>query len=124
LPNPRILIVDDYPGARYRRMRLLLDEGDFDVAEETLGRDAIRRVAQERFDLAVVDLHLPDISGLDVCRGIRENASTAALPVLMVSAVSETDEAERLSRTAGATGFVSDAADGAAFVRAVRDTLR
>ena len=118
-----MLIVDDYPGARYRRMRLLLDDGGFEVAEEMLGREALRRVQHEHFDLAVVDLHLPDISGLDVCRGIRGNAEHAAMPILMVSAVSETDEAERLAKDAGATAFVSDGADGAAFVQAVRQTL-
>ena len=117
-----MLIVDDYPGARYRRMRLLLDDGGFEVAEEMLGREAIRRVQHEHFDLAVVDLHLPDISGLDVCRGIR-GSDRAAMPILMVSAVSETEEAERLARDAGATAFVADAADGAAFVQAVRQTL-
>ena len=123
MAKPRVLIVDDYPGARYRRMRLLLDDGGFEVAEEMLGRDAIRRVQHEHFDLAVVDLHLPDISGLDVCRGIRGGADRAAMPILMVSAVSETEEAERLARDAGATAFVADAADGAAFVQAVRQTL-
>jgi len=104
-------------------MRLLLDDGGFEVAEEMLGREALRRVKHEHFDLAVVDLHLPDISGLDVCRGIRGSADGAAMPILMVSAVSETDEAERLAKDAGATAFVSDGADGDAFVRAVRQTL-
>ena len=123
MAKSRVLIVDDYPGARYRRMRLLLDDGGFDVAEEMLGREALRRMQHEHFDLAVVDLHLPDISGLDVCRGIRGSADSAQMPILMVSAVSETEEAERLARDAGATAFVADAADGDAFVRAVRQTL-
>lgn len=118
-----MLIVDDYPGARYRRMRLLLDDGGFDVAEESLGRDAVRRLSHERFDLAVVDLHLPDISGLEVCRGIRKSEHSAAMPILMVSAVSEAEEAERLARDAGANAFVADGADGDEFVRAVRQTL-
>jgi CheY-like chemotaxis protein len=123
LTRPRVLIVDDYPGARYRRMRLLLDDGGFDVAEEMLGREALRRLQTEHFDVAVVDFHLPDISGLDVCRGIRGSAERATMPILMVSAVSETEEAERLARDAGATAFVPDAADGDAFVQAVRQTL-
>lgn len=104
-------------------MRLLLDDGGFDVAEESMGRDAVRRIAQERFDLAVVDLHLPDISGLDVCRGIRGGAQNQALPILMVSAVSETGQAERLAKDAGATAYVADDADGDTFVRAVREAI-
>lgn len=118
-----MLIVDDYPGARYRRMRLLLDDGGFDVAEESLGREAVRRIAEERFDLAVVDLHLPDISGLDVVRGIRADPRRGHIAILTISAVAEGDEAERLSKDAGATAFVADAADAASFVSAVRQAL-
>lgn len=123
LPKPRVLIVDDYPGARYRRMRILLDDGAYEVAEESLGRDAVRRTAGERFDLVVLDLHLPDISGLDVCRDLKADARTASVPVLMVSAVSEADQAERLAREAGAKAFVSDGADTDTFLAAVRQAL-
>ena len=127
-----MLIVDDYPGARYRRMRLLLDDGGFDVAEESLGREAVRRIAEERFDLAVVDLHLPDISGLDVVRGIRADPRRghissilrlATTESILTISVAEGDEAQRLSKDAGATAFVADAADAASFVSAVRQAL-
>ena len=118
-----MLVVDDYPGARYRRMRILMDDGGYDVAEESLGRDALRRTASERFDLVVCDLHLPDISGLDVCRGIKQTAATARVPVLMVSAVTETDKAEKLAKDAGANAFVQDSEDAAAFLAAVRQAL-
>jgi CheY-like chemotaxis protein len=118
-----VLIVDDYPGARYRRMRLLLDAGAFDVAEESLGRDAVRRVAQQRFDLVVVDLHLPDISGVEVVRGIRAGANQPNVPILMMSAVSESADAARLATEAGATAYLGDSADGDAFLDAVRHAL-
>ena len=123
LTRSRVLVVDDYPGARYRRMRILMDDGGYDVAEESLGRDALRRAASERFDLVVCDLHLPDISGLDVCRGIKQAPATARLPVLMVSAVTETDKAEKLAKDAGANAFVQDSEDAAAFLAAVRQAL-
>jgi len=119
----RVLVVDDYPGARYRRMRLLLDDGRFEVAEEILGRDAVKRLGRERFDLLVVDLHLPDVSGLDVCRSVRSDARFATLPILAVSAVADTDDASRAARDAGASGFVADEADGPAFIAAVNGVL-
>jgi len=121
--NQRVLVVDDYPGARYRRMRLLLDAGGFDVAEASMGREAVRRIAGERFDLLVVDLHLPDVSGLDVCRMLKEDPQTAAVPILAVSAVSDAADAARLAHDAGASGFVADEADGDAFLAAVRSAL-
>lgn len=118
-----MLIVDDYPGARYRRMRLLLDDGAFDVAEESLGRDAVRRLSREAFDLLVIDLHLPDISGLDVCRSVKADPATAGLPILAVSAVSDQAEAERVACEAGAIAFIADDAEADAFVAAVRDAV-
>lgn len=120
MANARVLVVDDYPGARYLRMRILLDERDFDVAEESLGRDAVKRVSGERFDLLVLDLHLPDISGVEVCRALRADPRTAALPILMMSAVSDHEAAEQQALAAGANAFVADAADPAAFLAAVR----
>jgi len=120
----RVLVVDDYPGARYRRMRLLLDDGSFDVAEETLGREAVRRLGHERFDLLVVDMHLPDISGLDVCHSVKGDPKTAGLPILADSAVADSSEAQRNALDAGATAFIADEADGDAFVAAVRDVLQ
>jgi CheY-like chemotaxis protein len=121
--NSRVLIVDDYPGARYRRMRLLMDAG-FDVAEESLGRAAIGRLGRERFDLLVIDFHLPDLSGLDVCRAVKADPHTAGLPILAVSAVADREPAERAARDAGAAAFIADEADADAFVAAVRDVLK
>ena len=122
--NHRVLIVDDYPGARYRRMRLLMDAGGFDVAEESLGRDALSRLSRERFDLLVIDFHLPDLSGLEVCRTIKADPRTAGLPILAVSAVSDREQAERAAQDAGASAFIGDEADADAFVAAVRDLLQ
>jgi CheY-like chemotaxis protein len=121
--NYRVLIVDDYPGARYRRMRLLMDAGGFDVAEESLGRDAIARLSRDHFDLLVIDVHLPDLSGLEVCQAVKADPRTAALPVLAVSAVADREPAERAARDAGAAAFIADEADADAFVAAVRDVL-
>ena len=73
--------------------------------------------------MLVVDLHLPDLSGQDVCRRLRASASTARLPILAVSAVSDQIQAERTSLEAGATAFITDEADTATFVAAVRDVL-
>jgi CheY-like chemotaxis protein len=120
----RVLVVDDYPGARYRRMRLLLDAGEFDVAEDYLGRVAIHRISEERFDLVVIDMHLPDVSGLDVCRAVRADPRTAGLPLLAVSAVADRTDAERMALDAGASAFIADESDGEAFIDAVRSLLK
>lgn len=119
----RVLVVDDYPGARYRRMRILLDDGHYEVAEEILGRDAVRRAADERIDLVLADLHLPDISGIEVCQAIRANPRTATLPVLIISADAEREEAARLAREAGANAFLPDTLEQSALLDELRRAL-
>lgn len=121
--KPRILVVDDYPGARYRRMRILLDDGRFEVAEEMLGREAVRRALEERIDGLLVDLHLPDISGLDVCSALRGDPRTARLPILLISAVSEQQEATRLAEKYGADGFLPDTVSADGLVEAITAAL-
>ncbi|HVL66477.1 MAG TPA: response regulator [Vicinamibacterales bacterium] len=123
MPKPRVLIVDDYPGARYRRMRMLTEAGRYEVVEEILGRDAVRRAAQGDIDLVLVDLHLPDITGLEVCDALKGNAATAGIPVVLMSAVAEQQEAAELASRHGAAAFVADAADSATLLAAVEAAL-
>lgn len=123
MQKPRVLVVDDYPGARYRRMRILSEDGGFEVVEEFLGRPAVQRAVNEHVDLVLVDLHLPDITGLEVCQLIRQNPRTATLPVLLISAVAEEAEAAKLAEASGANGFLPDTVEPAALVAAIRKAL-
>lgn len=80
-----ILNVDDNDGARHAKSRLLANAG-FQVAEASNGADALSMVAELLPVLVVLDVKLPDINGLDVCRRIKENADTAHVLVLQTSA--------------------------------------
>jgi DNA-binding response OmpR family regulator len=66
----RILIVDDDESARYVKSRLLRHHG-YDVSEASLGRDALALAATEKPDLTLLDIKLPDVSGIEVCREIK-----------------------------------------------------
>lgn len=68
-PN-RILIVDDDEGARYVKSRLLQRQG-YIVSEASLGRDAVALAETEKPHLALLDVKLPDVSGIEVCREIK-----------------------------------------------------
>jgi CheY-like chemotaxis protein len=124
MSKPRVLVVDDYPGARYRRMRILLDDGGFEVTEEMLGRNAVRRLAEEPIDALLVDLHLPDINGLEVCRAVRQNPRTATLPIVLISAVSEVEEASKLAETHGADCFLPDTVSAETLLETMRGLLK
>jgi CheY-like chemotaxis protein len=104
-------------------MRILLDDGGGDVTEEMLHREAVRRVAAEPIDVVLVDLHLPDITGLDVCKALRAIPKTAKMPILLISAESEQEETSRLAEQHGADGFLPDTVEPAALLEAVRSAI-
>jgi PAS domain S-box-containing protein len=80
-----ILNVDDSEGARYAKSRTLQLAG-FQVFEAATGWDALSQVRELKPDLVLLDMKLPDLSGLEVCRRIKENPETASVLVLQTSA--------------------------------------
>jgi two-component system, sensor histidine kinase len=79
----RVLVVDDERTVRAFTCRVLLDAG-FDVLEADTGLGALR-MAADGMDLIVLDVKLPDISGVEVCRRLKQDARLLSLPVLMMS---------------------------------------
>ena len=103
-PHTRILLVDDNDVGRYALSRLLRREG-FDVTEAATGHEALRLVAAApQPDLIILDVKLPDMSGLTVCHALKQQPATAHLPVLQLSAVyvQESDKVQGLESGADA----------------------
>jgi len=72
IPARRILVVDDHPMMRNGLAQLIDNEQDLKVgAEAGTAGQAIDAVARQRFDLALLDISLPDRSGLDLLKDIR-----------------------------------------------------
>jgi two-component system, cell cycle sensor histidine kinase and response regulator CckA len=84
MPQTKILVVDDSADAR-ALTSLVLREAGFDVHEAANGSEALALAAREP-DLVVLDIHLPDIDGYEVCRRLKADPSTASIPVLHLSA--------------------------------------
>ena len=80
-----ILNVDDSDGARYAKSRILKRAG-FKVIEASNGGDALLRARQDRPNLILLDVKLPDINGLEVCRQLKGGAETNTILVLQTSA--------------------------------------
>ncbi|WP_410811996.1 response regulator [Micromonospora sp. 067-2] len=113
------MVVDDHPMWREGVARDLTEAGFLVVATSGEGRQAIRVAAAARPDVVVLDLQLPDISGVEVVRGLR-----AALPdvrVLMLSASGEQQSVLDAVK-AGATGYLVKSTAPAEFLDAVRRT--
>ncbi len=79
-----ILVVDDEPTLR-ETLAEALDADGFDVVTAADGRDALARFRERRPDLVVLDLMLPELSGIEVCRIIRQESG---VPILMLTAKS------------------------------------
>jgi diguanylate cyclase (GGDEF)-like protein len=86
--RPRLLIVDDISDNRSILVRRFERRG-FDVAEAESGLAAIALIERESFDVVLLDVMMPGIDGIETLRRIRAQKSASALPVIMVTAKSE-----------------------------------
>jgi CheY-like chemotaxis protein len=86
----RILVVDDEPGIRYMARRVLDDR--FDVVEAASAEEALRILETEAFHIAIVDVRLPGISGLDLLAAMK-NLSPGVDVIVMTGSAVDVDEA-------------------------------
>jgi DNA-binding response OmpR family regulator len=101
----RILIVEDESSIR-ELLRLHLSLAGFEVVEIADGTVALDRARGERFDLIVLDLMLPGLDGLTLCRAIRAHGANTATPILMVTARS-TESDKVLGLESGADDYLT-----------------
>jgi len=80
----KILIVDDETDLRAMLREML--ETHFEVVEASNGKEAIQRALSETPDLILLDVSIPEVSGIDVCRTLREHPSGKMIPIIMVTA--------------------------------------
>jgi PAS domain S-box-containing protein len=117
-----LLHVDDNPATRYTIGRILRREG-FKVREAATGEEALT-LAKEMPGLIILDVKLPDISGFEVCRRIKDDPTTATIPVLHLSATYTTDEAQATGLEGGADGYLVQPVDPHVLVATVQALLR
>ncbi|HEY2259123.1 MAG TPA: response regulator transcription factor [Solirubrobacteraceae bacterium] len=103
MPNS-LLIVDDHPRFRANARRMLESEGWSVLAEARDGSEALREAERVKPDVVVLDVGLPDASGLDIAR--RLCARHPGLAVVLVS-THEADDYAGLALEAGARGFLA-----------------
>jgi diguanylate cyclase (GGDEF)-like protein len=89
-PNPRLLIVDDISDNRAILTRRFQRRG-FEVVEADSGFAAIELINRESFDLVLLDVMMPGIDGIETLKRIRSKQSASILPVIMVTAKSESN---------------------------------
>ena len=83
--GPRVLVVDDEP-VNLQVVRNYLAVEKFRLTLASSGEEALRRLGEESFDLVLLDVMMPRISGYDVCRKLRESHPMSDLPVIFLTA--------------------------------------
>jgi len=113
-----VLIVDDNAADR-ALLRTILGRAGYAVSEAAKGREVIPLARHARPHVIIIDVNLPDISGLDVCRDLRADRELAGIPVLMLT-VRHDDTDVLAGLEAGADDYVVKDADGAIILGRVR----
>ncbi len=99
--HSKVLIVDDHEPARILFRRILQSLGDYHLLEAENGREALRLVQQERPNLIILDLMMPDMDGFQVLEALKAQPETATIPVIVVTAKHLTErERQRIQQLA------------------------
>lgn len=118
-----ILNVDDYAPGRYARTKVLRQAG-LTVLEAATGEEALDTTERARPSLVLLDVNLPDMSGIEVCRRIRENPLTATTTIVHISASNILTQHQVLGLDAGADGYIVEPVEPAVLIATVNAFLR
>jgi two-component system KDP operon response regulator KdpE len=117
--TPKILIVDDEPQIR-RVMKTALSREGYTVADARSAIEALTKLREERFDLLLLDVNMPGMSGLEACSQIRESSDIAILMLTVRNA--ERDKIQALD--AGADDYVTKPFSMPELLARIRANLR
>lgn len=117
----KILVVDDDPDI-LEVLECTL-KGDYTVVTAQGGGEAVSLIHKNRPDLVILDLNLPDVSGLDVCRLVKKDKTTQALPVMMLTARGQTED-KVLGLETGADDYLTKPFEPKELLARVRSIFR
>lgn len=104
ISTPRILVVDDNDH-NLNFLAALLSHNDYEPAKAISGLEAIEYLKTEKPDLILLDIMMPGLDGFDTCRMIKSNPETNAIPIIFLTAKSETEDLVKGFKT-GAVDYV------------------
>jgi len=118
----RVLVVDDLlPNIKLLETRLTAEY--FDVLSAMNGPDALAACVEGRCDIVLLDVMMPGMDGLEVCRRLKGNPATAHIPVVMITALDQPADRVR-GLDAGADDFLTKPVDEVALIARVRSLAR
>lgn len=117
-----VLVVDDNPATRYSTARIVRAAG-FLTLEAATGTEAVV-IASQGVSAVVLDVHLPDIDGFEVCRQLRSDVATALLPVIHLSAAFVENADKVAGLNAGADAYLVHPVEPAVLIATMQALIR
>jgi two-component system phosphate regulon response regulator PhoB len=99
----KLLIADDEPGIR-RLVRMTLESDDYEIVEAADGDEAIELARTHKPELMLLDVMMPNRSGLEVCRVLKTDPATAGIIIFLLTARAQESD-QREGRAAGCDGY-------------------
>ena len=119
----RILLVDDNPVVLFKVAHVLSAAG-FTVMEAKSGSEALALARSEQPDLILLDVRLPDINGIEVCRRLKASPETSRLFVVMLSEMETSAESQAGGLEAGADGYIARPIENRELIARIQAMLR
>lgn len=95
--NKKVLIVEDDPVLIRMYSTKLITEG-FGVTTATNGEEGLQKVVSENFDIVVLDIMMPRMSGIDMLKKLREDNSNLQIPFIILTNLTEKEQQEEATR--------------------------
>lgn len=115
--SKRILVVDDdLSFAMYLRVKLI--EAGYEVDEMHLGREARDMIVRRKYDLVLMDYHIPDVKGNEVCRSVRQDPNLRRIPIIIMTIFKE--KSKEFFKSEGATDVLYKPLDHVELIEKIR----
>ena len=116
-----VLIVDDEPLTQ-DMLRLMLEPAGFRVTSAEHGVEALEKIQESKPDIVLLDVMMPHVDGITVCKKLRSDPKTAALPVIMLSGKTHLNAVEE-GLDAGANRYLSKPMSRADLIKNLKEVL-
>jgi len=118
----KILLADDEPAVRRLVTATLADESRYQILEASDGAEALRLARAERPAIILLDVNMPELDGIEVCRALKSDPSTAGIVIEMLTAMAQTADRER-GMAVGADSFFTKPFSPLALLEKVEEVL-
>ncbi len=123
MAKAKMLVVDDDP-AILKSTTLILERAGYEVIQASSGEEALKQAQITTPDLILLDVVLPGIDGLEVCRRLKSNPKTASTAIILMSGAQTASESQAQGLELGADGYIARPVSNRELIARVEAVLR